>query len=49
VSELPRGTVTFLDACDVLILRHANPEFERGREQGRELELDEAVESALAP
>jgi hypothetical protein len=35
------------DACEAMILRHTNPEFERGREKGRELELDAAVEEAL--
>jgi predicted ATPase/class 3 adenylate cyclase len=35
------------DACEAMVLRHANDEFERERERGRELELDEAVEEAL--
>jgi hypothetical protein len=30
------------------VLAHAGPDFERGRERGRLLELEEAVELALA-
>jgi predicted ATPase/class 3 adenylate cyclase len=36
------------DACEALVLEHADVDFERERPRGRELELDEAVEEALA-
>ena len=36
------------ETCEAMLLCHANEEFERGRERGRRLELDEAVEQALA-
>jgi hypothetical protein len=41
------GWMRHRDACEAMILRHANDEFERARQKGRELELDEAVEEAL--
>ncbi len=36
------------DDCEAGIVGHATPEFERARAEGREFELDEAVELALA-
>jgi hypothetical protein len=36
------------EVCEAMLLRHGKGELERGRELGRRLELDEAVEQALA-
>ena len=37
------------DACEAQIRSHATPEFDRAVDEGRKLDLDDAVELALAP